>query len=66
MVYAKSHRKIELMVSMNPTWKDLSLELWPELEAEIRQIRKALEEEKRKKAGTQAKPYEPFRWKPNA
>jgi len=58
VVYAKSHREIELMVSMNPTWKDLSLELWPELEAEIRQIRKAIEEEKRKKAGARAKPYE--------
>ena len=39
-------KKIQLIVSMNPTWKDLSLELWPELEAEMRQIRKALAEEK--------------------
>ena len=58
-------RKIQLIVSMNPTWKDLSLELWPELEAEMRQIRKLLEEEKRKKAGSQARPYEPSRRKQN-
>ena len=42
-------KKIQLIVSMNPTWKDLSLELWPELEAEMRQIRKVLEEEKGRK-----------------
>ena len=40
-------KKIQLIVSMNPTWKDLSLELWPELKAEIRQIRKAFEKERK-------------------
>lgn len=42
-------KKIQLIVSMNPTWKDLSLELWPELEAEMRQIKKALEEERKRR-----------------
>ena len=43
-------KKIQLIVSMNPGWRDLALKLWPELEAEIRQIRKLLEEEKRRTA----------------
>lgn len=42
-------KKVQLIVSMNPTWRDLSLDLWPELEAEMLLIRKLIEEEKRRK-----------------
>lgn len=35
-------KKIQLIVSMNPTWKDLSLELFPGLEAEAAEAKATL------------------------
>lgn len=39
-------KKIQLIVSVNPTWSDLSLKLYPEMEEEVRkELKRQAEEE---------------------